>query len=264
MARAKARRNDELGVERNLFRELHLRGSLPLHGIVLSVAGRQGLLRRHVAFHVDSGEIDGTAVEDRSVVLLVHIPQAQATDGNWKLGLYVDERASGEQAEKLGAVFGGQLGGPVAALAPLVGEVAGVERAPISFVDDGLNHRVTVGNAIDTGVEDLTPPGSSEPTGTEHRAPGGPIGDGGACDELAGQRLRHRVRGRQARPRRSPGMASTRSLVTSALAKSSRPTQTAAFHAKQHSGGASDDAYTRLHARRKVEDWAEGRAWGAG
>ena len=53
------------------------------------------------AFHIDSGEIDGTAVEDRSVVLLVHIPQAQATDGNWKLGLYVDERASGEQAEKL-------------------------------------------------------------------------------------------------------------------------------------------------------------------
>jgi hypothetical protein len=120
------------------------------------------------AFHVDSGEIDGTAVEDRSVVLLVHIPQAQATDGNWKLGLYVDERASGEQAEKLGAVFGGQLGGPVAALAPLVGEVAGVERAPISFVDDGLNHRVTVGDAIDTEVEDLTPPGSSEPTRYEN------------------------------------------------------------------------------------------------
>jgi hypothetical protein len=120
------------------------------------------------AFHVDSGEIDGTAVEDRSVVLLVHIPQARATDGNWKLGLYVDERASAEQTEKLGAVFGGQLGGPVAALAPLVGEVAGVERAPISFADDGLNHRVTVGDAIDTEVEDLTPPGSSEPTRYEN------------------------------------------------------------------------------------------------
>jgi hypothetical protein len=120
------------------------------------------------AFHVDSGEIDGTAVEDRSVVLLVHIPQAQATDGNWKLGLYVDERASGEQAEKLGAVFGGQLGGPVAALVPLVGEVAGVEQAPISFMDDGLNHRVTVGDAIDTEIEDVTPPGSSEPTRFEN------------------------------------------------------------------------------------------------
>jgi hypothetical protein len=36
------------------------------------------------------------------------------------------------------------------------------------LVDDGLNHRVTVGNAIDTGVEDLTPPGSSEPTRFEN------------------------------------------------------------------------------------------------
>ena len=29
---------------------------------------------------------------------------------------------------------------------------------------------------------------------------------------------------------------------------------------EQHSGGASDDAYTDSHAGRKVEDWAEGRA----
>jgi hypothetical protein len=120
------------------------------------------------AFHVDSGEIDGTAVEDLSVVLLVHSPQAQMTDGNWTVGLYVDERASAEQAEKLGAVFGGQLGGPMAALAPLIGEVAGLERAPISFAEDGLTHRVTVGNAIDIEVEDLTPPGSSEPTRFEN------------------------------------------------------------------------------------------------
>jgi hypothetical protein len=120
------------------------------------------------AFHVDSGEIDGTAVEDLSVVLLAHSPQAQLTDGNWKLGLYVDERASAEQTEKLGAVFGGQVGGPMAALAPLIGEVAGLERAPISFAEHGLTHRVTVGDAIDVEVEDLTPPGSSEPTRFEN------------------------------------------------------------------------------------------------
>ena len=120
------------------------------------------------AFHVDSGEIDGTAVEDLSVVLLLHSPQAQITDGNLTVGLYVDERASAEQAEKLGAVFGGQLGGPMAAIAPLISEVAGLERAPISFAEDGLTHRVTVGNAINIEVEDLTPPGSSEPTRFEN------------------------------------------------------------------------------------------------
>ena len=49
-----------------------------------------------------------------------------------------------------------------------VGEVAGLERAPISFADDGLNHRVTVGDVIDTEVEDLTPPESSQPTRYEN------------------------------------------------------------------------------------------------
>ena len=120
--------------------------------------------RRSIA-HLD---MDETAVEDLSVVLLVHSPQAQITDGNLTVGLYVDERASAEQADKLGAVFGGQLGGPMAALAPLIGEVAGLERAPISFAEDGLTHRLTVGNAIDIEVEDLTPPGSSEPTRFEN------------------------------------------------------------------------------------------------
>lgn len=122
------------------------------------------------AFHVDSGEIDGTAVADLSVVILVHSPQAQMTDGNWKVGLYVDDRASAEQTEKLGAVFGGQVGGPIAALAPLISEVAGLDRVPISFADDGLTHRLKVGDGIEVEVEDLTPPGSSEPTRFENIA----------------------------------------------------------------------------------------------
>ena len=36
------------------------------------------------------------------------------TDGNWRLGMFVDERATDEQVEKLAAVFGGQKGGPMA------------------------------------------------------------------------------------------------------------------------------------------------------
>ena len=51
------------------------------------------------------------------------------TDGNWRLGVFIDERATDEQADKLIKVFGGQLGGPMGALAPLVGEMLGVERA---------------------------------------------------------------------------------------------------------------------------------------
>jgi hypothetical protein len=71
--------------------------------------------------------------------------------------MFVDDQATDEQFDKLVRVFGGQLGGPMAALAPLVGEVVGVERAAIEVRGDGLRHSVRVGDAIDFEVEDIVP-----------------------------------------------------------------------------------------------------------
>jgi hypothetical protein len=79
------------------------------------------------------------------------------TDGNWRLGMFVDDRASDEQMEKLTAVFGGQKGGPMEAVTPLIGEMLGVERAPIEVVEDGLSHSVKIGDAIDFEIEDIVP-----------------------------------------------------------------------------------------------------------
>ena len=79
------------------------------------------------------------------------------------VGLFLDNAASDEQADKLGAVFGGQLGGPPAMLAPLVGELLGMERVAIEYADDGRRHRVRIGDAVDIEIEDFVPPGS--PTG---------------------------------------------------------------------------------------------------
>ena len=45
----------------------------------------------------------------------------------------------------------------MAALGPLVGEMLGVERAPIEIRHDGLRHSVRVGDAIDFEVEDIVP-----------------------------------------------------------------------------------------------------------
>ena len=42
-------------------------------------------------------------------------------------------------------------------LAPLVGEVLGVERAPIEVVEDGLRHSVKIGEVIDFEIEDIVP-----------------------------------------------------------------------------------------------------------
>jgi hypothetical protein len=117
-----------------------------------------------LVFHVVDGEVEGTDVSGLTVAAVGDAPKVMS-DGNWRLGVFIDDAASDEQAEKLGAVFGGQLGGPMEALAPLVSENLGVERAPIEVREDGLRHSVRIGNAIDFEIEDVVPFGveSGEP-----------------------------------------------------------------------------------------------------
>ena len=45
----------------------------------------------------------------------------------------------------------------MAGIAPLVGEVLGVEKAAISIDHDGVDHSVQVGDAIDFEVQDIVP-----------------------------------------------------------------------------------------------------------
>ena len=119
--------------------------------------------RATLAFSIREGAVDGTDVAGRRVVAIIDTPKVM-TEGNWRLGMFVDDQASDEQFDKLVQVFGGQLGGPMAGLAPLVGEVVGVERAAIEIGDDGLLHRVRVGDVIDFEVEDIVPFGKEDGT----------------------------------------------------------------------------------------------------
>ncbi|MGY1642197.1 DUF1326 domain-containing protein [Geodermatophilus sp. SYSU D00703] len=117
--------------------------------------------RATLAFDIRDGEVDGTDVRGRRVVTIIDTPKVM-TDGNWRIGLYVDDQADDEQFDKLVKVFGGQLGGPMSALAPLVGEVVGVERAAIELRHDGLLHSVRVGDTIDFEIEDIVPFGKED------------------------------------------------------------------------------------------------------
>lgn len=117
-----------------------------------------------LVFNVKSGEVDGTDVSGLVVAAVCDTPKVMS-DGNWRLGVVIDAAASDEQAEKLGGVFSGALGGPMEALGPLIGENLGVERLPIEVEEDGLKHSVRIGDEIDFEIEDVVPFGveSGEP-----------------------------------------------------------------------------------------------------
>jgi hypothetical protein len=112
--------------------------------------------RATLVFDIAEGEIEGTEIGAVPVVVIIDTPKVM-TEGNWRVGLFIDERATDEQAAKLAQVFSGQVGGPMANLAPLIGEVLGIERVPIEVKHDGLDHSVRVGEAIDFEVKDVVP-----------------------------------------------------------------------------------------------------------
>lgn len=109
-----------------------------------------------LVFNITEGEVEGTDIGGLKVAAIADTPKVM-TEGNWRLGVFIDDHASDEQAEKLLGVFSGQLGGPMEALGPLVGENLGVERAPIEIREEGLRHSVRIGDAVDFEIEDVVP-----------------------------------------------------------------------------------------------------------
>jgi hypothetical protein len=127
-----------------------------------------------LVFHIKRGEVEGVDVGGLTVAAVADSPKVMS-EGNWRLGVVIDEAASDEQAEKLGAVFSGALGGPMEALGPLVGENLGVERLPIEVSEDDVRHSIRIGEAVDFEIEDIVPFGveTGEPaklTGIFHPA----------------------------------------------------------------------------------------------
>jgi hypothetical protein len=131
--------------------------------------------RATLVFNIREGEVDGTDVAGLQVAVIIDTPKVM-TDGNWRVGMFVDNEASDAQFEKLSGVFSGQLGGPMGALGPLIGEVLGVERAAIELTDDGLRHRVRVGDVIAFEIEDIVPFGVEDGTPVKFQNMFHPVG----------------------------------------------------------------------------------------
>jgi hypothetical protein len=109
-----------------------------------------------LVFNIREGAIEGTDVSGCKIALIADTPKVM-TEGNWRVGVFIDDAASEDQFERLVQVFSGQLGGPMAGLAPLIGEMLGVERATIVIEEEGLRHSVRVGGLIDFEIEDIVP-----------------------------------------------------------------------------------------------------------
>jgi hypothetical protein len=110
-----------------------------------------------VAWHIDSGQVTGIDVSGRSVVGITHIP-GNILAGNWELVLLLDDHTSPEQRDALVKVFSGQLGGPLAHLAELIGTVKGVESVPISHQVRGGTWTLAIPGIVEAEMEPYRSP----------------------------------------------------------------------------------------------------------
>ncbi|WP_332813256.1 DUF1326 domain-containing protein [Ramlibacter sp.] len=118
----------------------------------LAARPTEGDCKAAVAMRIDRGEKDGTQLDGLSFIVMLQSPGPMGA-GNITVGLIVDERATDSQAEAIGAIASGAAGGPMAALAPLVGRMAGMERSPIRFEADRLTRAVRAGELVDQACE---------------------------------------------------------------------------------------------------------------
>ncbi|HTI46198.1 MAG TPA: DUF1326 domain-containing protein [Casimicrobiaceae bacterium] len=112
-----------------------------------------GTCKTIVAYHFDKGVVNGVDVSGHTLAMMAFVP-GNILEGNWKAAVYLDDRVTPQQEEAILGVYTGQLGGPVAELAKLVGEVVSVEKVPIQFDVQGGHGTLKVGTA---GYAELEP-----------------------------------------------------------------------------------------------------------
>lgn len=113
------------------------------------------------AYRIDRGAIDGVDVSGLTVAEMDDIP-GNILQGGIRGVFFVDELATAEQERVLRIAWSGELGGPLADIAALYGEIAW-RRAPIVFTVEGGKGTLRIGTVAEAVLEPFRGP-TGEPT----------------------------------------------------------------------------------------------------
>ena len=103
----------------------------------LAARPTKGYCAAGLVFRVGQGVHGSTKLDGLSFAVLLRTPGPMG-QGDWTVGLILDERASTEQREALTAIASGQGGGPMAALGPLISHFEGAQAKPIKIETSGM------------------------------------------------------------------------------------------------------------------------------
>jgi len=138
-----------------------------------------------LAYNIKKGSYGETALDDLNVLTVGSFKgNIWAGDGKTKvnMAIFFDEKANEQQRKALNMIFSGKAGGFMAEFAKLIGEVRGIEYAPIKFelADDLSYWSAEIPGKVLARAEALT--GPTTPPGKRVQTinpPGSEVGPGG-------------------------------------------------------------------------------------
>jgi hypothetical protein len=114
----------------------------------------QGSCHSWFVFRLSEGYWDTTRLDGLCVALLLEAP-GPMEEGNWTLGLYLDERADPSATAALTEIFTGRAGGPPGWWSLMISSDLGARQVPITFVDEGRGWQVGIPRILEGSVEPL-------------------------------------------------------------------------------------------------------------
>jgi hypothetical protein len=123
----------------------------------LSGKPTQGHCDVAMVFHIEHGHAGDVSLDDVNFAVVAHTPGVMG-EGNWTVGLIIDERAADDQANAIAGIASGQAGGPMAALGALISNFAGIERKAIEFRKDSMSRSASVPGMLEETVQGYPSP----------------------------------------------------------------------------------------------------------
>ena len=99
-----------------------------------------------ILFRIQNGNIDGTDLKGRDIVMAFDFPGPTIFDGNATSRLYIDEAANEDQLKILEAIFQGKRGGPMEMISSFSSKWLPTKSTKIDINDDGNNLTASVGS----------------------------------------------------------------------------------------------------------------------
>lgn len=134
-----------------------------------------------LAWHIREGQYGDVPLAGLNVLALGAFEGNVWAGAKATMGIFIDERANERQRHALQMIFGGQAGGWPGQFASVIGDVRGIDYAPIEFevAGDLASWRAGIPGRVEASAEALTGPTTLPGQRVQvHNPPGSEVGPG--------------------------------------------------------------------------------------